>query len=430
MSVIESPAHGLPRKLKYAFILQATTAICAVVVGAYVASMVALGDWSQRSLREEAAYFWQRRAADPTHTPPDGRLLHGYFLTMGGDTADLPAPLRYLPVGLHELKRERVLVLVERKPPGVLYMTYQQPSLNRMVAWIVGVPGLLALIAILVSSWMTYRMSRRMVDPLAWLAQEVRRWDPREPDTSKLDSAALPSDAGFETRQLAGALQRMGQRMREFVRRERNFTRDASHELRTPLTVIRVASDLMQDDAELPQRAHRSLARIRRATRDMEAVIDAFLILARESDVEPQRETFDVHEVVYEEVEKARALVQGRPIELHLTENAQPRLHASPRVLAVMLGQLLRNACMFTEQGEIEVILDSTSVRVRDTGIGMTPDILAQAYDPFYRADIANPERKGMGLAIVARLGERFGWPVEIDSQPGLGTLATIRFDR
>ena len=68
--------------------------------------------------------------------------------------------------------------------------------------------------------------------------------------------------------------------MREaFVARERNFTRDASHELRTPLTVIRVASDLMQSDPDLPERAHRSLARIQRAGRDMEAVIDAFLLL-------------------------------------------------------------------------------------------------------------------------------------------------------
>ena len=80
------------------------------------------------------------------------------------------------------------------------------------------------------------------------------------------------------------------------------------------------------------------------------------------------------------------------------------------------------------ERGEVEVTLEHDRISVRDTGIGMDADTLAQAYDPFYRADVAHPDRKGMGLAIVARLGERFGWPVWIESEPGRGTLAVIRF--
>ena len=42
----------------------------------------------------------------------------------------------------------------------------------------------------------------------------------------------------------------------------------------------------------------------------------------------------------------------------------------------------------------------------------MSPETIAKAFDPFYRADFARPEGKGMGLSIVRRLGERFGWPV------------------
>lgn len=428
MAPIKAPAHGLPRKLKYAFVLQATMAIVAIVLGAYLASTVALREWSQRSLLEEADYFWEQRRIDPAHPVPHGQLLRGHFVATANGPVDVPATLRDLPEGIHDLDPEQLLVLVQRRGDGTLYLSYQQPRLNRMLLWVELVPVLLALLAILGTSWFAYRMARRMVDPLAWLAQQVGRWNPAEFATSKLDASALPEGAGVETRQLASALQSMGQKLRDFVRRERNFTRDASHELRTPVTVIRVAADLMQDDPDLPQRSHRSLERIRRATRDMEAVIDAFLILARDASVEPQRETFDVHEVVYEEVEKARALLEGKPVELHLHENAQPRLHASPRVLSVMLGHLLRNACTFTERGEIDVVLEKDRISVRDTGIGMCANTLARAYDPFYRADIANPERKGMGLAIVARLGERFGWPVQIDSEPGEGTLAIIRF--
>jgi signal transduction histidine kinase len=82
----------------------------------------------------------------------------------------------------------------------------------------------------------------------------------------------------------------------------------------------------------------------------------------------------------------------------------------------------------FTDAGRIELQLTPDSIEVRDTGIGMTPETLMKAFDPFYRADPGRQEGRGMGLSIVRRLGERFGWPVSLDSEPGKGTVATIRF--
>ena len=58
----------------------------------------------------------------------------------------------------------------------------------------------------------------------------------------------------------------------------------------------------------------------------------------------------------------------------------------------------------------------------------MDAGTLQRAFDPFYRADPDNVTGKGMGLSIVRRLGERFGWPVSLDSEPGQGTTATIHF--
>jgi signal transduction histidine kinase len=419
--------RGLPHRLRFAFLAQVAMASLVILAGAYVALSVAKHDVAARALQDEAAYYWQQRAADPGRDAPDGALLHGYAVPIGASAAALPEELRNLAPGLHDLPD--MLVLVQYHDDVQLYLTYPRSRIDQISLQLVLVPVLLALFAVAVSSWLTYRMARRMTSPLHWLAREVQHWDPRDPDTSALAPDKLPIDAGIETRQLAGALQRMGERMRQFVHRERDFTRDASHELRTPLTVIRVASDLMQSDPDLPERAHRSLARVQRAARDMEGVIDAFLLLARESEVEPQREDFDVRDVVGEEVEKARPLLAGKPVELTVTERASPRLHASPRVLAVMLGNLLANACVFTQRGKVEVVLAADRVVVRDTGIGMAPDTLQRAFDPFFRGDQANPGGRGMGLSIVRQLGERFGWPVSLESAQGQGTTATIRFN-
>jgi signal transduction histidine kinase len=240
----------------------------------------------------------------------------------------------------------------------------------------------------------------------------------------------IPGEADGEVGQLTSALRSLTRRTRDLVARERDFTRDASHELRTPLTVIRVATDMMLADEDIPARGHRTLQRIQQAGRDMEAIIDAFLILAREHGHAPLTEDFDVAVVVDEEVEKARPLLAGKPVELEVVATASPRLHASPRVLAVMLGQVLDNACVFTERGRIEVRIEPGSLVVVDTGIGMPPGVLHRAWDPFYRADRVNPSGKGMGLSIVRRLADRFDWKVTLDSTPGVGTVVTIDFAR
>src|SRR3546814_16652199 len=93
-----------------------------------------------------------------------------------------------------------------------------------------------------------------------------------------------------------------------------------------------------------------------------------------------------------------------------------------------MLGQVMDNACVFTEHGRIEVRLEAGRVVVTDTGIGMAPEVLRKVWAPFYRADRVSPSGKGMGLSIVRRLGGRFRWPVTLDSAPGAGTVGSSEF--
>jgi signal transduction histidine kinase len=226
--------------------------------------------------------------------------------------------------------------------------------------------------------------------------------------------------------QLGDALRDLAERTRQLVQRERDFTRDASHELRTPLTVIRVATDMMRADPEVPEKMRRPLQRVQRAGQDMEAVIDAFLILAREAEAAPHLDEFDACEIAWESAEKARRVLEDKPVELDVVCDASPRLLALPRVLTVMLDNLLGNACNFTEQGRIELRVCADRLVVTDTGIGMSAETLQRAYEPFYRADQFGARGKGMGLSIVHRLGERFGWPVTLESVPGEGTTATI----
>lgn len=296
------------------------------------------------------------------------------------------------------------------------------------MSWLSATAIVIALVAVVCVTWMGYRATRRVVAPMDWLLNEVSRWDPQRPDTSALAPGNVPSALQGDARKMADALHALGQRLETHVARERDFTRDASHELRTPLTVIRVATDLIGHDEGLSARSRRSLARIQGATESMESLMSALLLLARDRSVPLETEEFAVREVLEHELEKVRPQLQDKGVAVVLEVHADPILQAPPRVLQVMLGNLLSNAVRFTDAGTVHVRLLQDRVEIEDTGIGMDAAALARAFEPFYRASIEQPVGPGLGLSIAQRLGQRCGWPLQLTSVPGQGTRARILF--
>ena len=420
--------YGLSRKIRIAFIVQMALASLAILLAFYVVTTLFKYSFIQTTLKDEARHFWELHQASSAQPPPNNFALRGYLVEAGYSKLSLPPHLRPLTPGFHDLMEEGQLVWVEQQPAGTLYLVYLREQATRLALWFAVLPAMLALFTIYGVTWLTYKASKRLVSPVAWLARVVSRWDPRHPDIAALAPERLPPDIQGEARQLAGALYTLGERVEAQIGREHAFTRDTSHELRTPLTVIRVASDLALQEPALSPRMERSLQRIQRSGRDMEAVIDAFLILARDADIEPQREWFDVCEVVQAEAESARVLLGAKPVVLEVQCDAQPQLYAPPRVLHVVVGNLLRNACNYTDRGRIAVTIEADAVVVEDTGIGMSTEALARAFEPFYRAAPERPMGTGLGLSIVRRLCDRFGWTVVLDSIPDRGTRVAVRF--
>lgn len=426
-----SAKSGLRRKIWVAFILQGAAISFAAVLGVYGASAILKHVLIQRALQEEAAHFWQRRRADPHAEVPDTYNMTGYLRQPGVDAARLPVELRPLAPGFHSLPKAHggSLVLVDRQRSGEqLYLLFKQGQVDSLAFWFGMAPLALVLVVIYAIAWSTYRSSRRAVSPVIWLANQVRHWNPKCPDASRLDADNLPADMEGETLVLASSLHDFACRIEQFVERERDFTRDASHELRTPLAVIRVAGDMIESDPQLSVQSRRALVRIQRSGRDMEALIEAFLILAREGDTGLPDVEFAVSEVIGEEVAKARHLLGNKPVELVLEQSCDFRLHAPPRVLSVLVCNLLRNACHYTEQGRITLAVRPGGIEIRDTGIGIHQDEVTKVFTPFYRAGERKGEGQGIGLSIVQRLSERYGWSVTLESELGRGTRVTVRF--
>lgn len=423
-----SPTETLSRKIRWIFILQGLVASLVVTLGTLYGSLVLRDTLLKQRIVDETQLTWKLVETDPDALLPQSNIYERYFVPTGSMPDNVPPQLRALPPGFHRTRDGTWrLAYVSERAEGTVYLSVAPGLPDHIVRWISILAVALSVTGIALISWLGYRRCRRIVAPVATLTDTVLAWDPRSPQLTRFDSPEFRGENTYEVAHLGDALASMSRRVEEYVDRERNFTRDASHELRTPVTVVRVASDLLSTE-DLSPRGERSLRRLRQATDDMEVLIDAFLVLARHPDIPVDSEDVSVQEVVHEEAASARECLEGKPVNLVVLATADPQINSPPRVIGVIVSQLLRNACHFTEEGSVQIEVLADRVEVRDTGIGMDPETLAKAFDPFWRRDLSDYTAKGMGLTIAQRLAERFGWKILLESKPGHGTLATLRF--
>ena len=289
-----------------------------------------------------------------------------------------------------------------------------------MGAYNVAPPAAVVLV-IVISTLLAWFAARREWRPVRRLARLVARWDSQQSELDEAQLQRLSQHADADVAALALGLQGFSGRLADYHQRERNFTRDASHELRSPLTVIKMSVDMLADEQGVTEFGSRSIRRIKRASLEMEALVEALLILARESDVGLAAERFVVNDVLRTCLESARELLTGRPVELQLNEPARFELCGSSKVFSVLCWQLVRNACQQTERGRVVVTVSPGVVSVSNHA------------EPLVAGEVSTrgmhgADRHGFELAIAKRISDRFAWPLELQTLLGEENIARIRF--
>lgn len=221
----------------------------------------------------------------------------------------------------------------------------------------------------------------------------------------------------YEVGVIAEAFDRFMSRLEEFVERERSFTADASHELRTPLAVIQGAVEVLQQNPQLADSG--PLTRIDRASHQMAELIEALLFLARDEQAEAEsaEPNCRADQIVTEVVDAYRPLTAGKTVEISTLDACEIE---APRIaLIIAFGNLLRNALRHGGD-DIRVTLADRRLTVADNGDGMTTDELQHAFVRGYRSGPG--AGLGLGLYLVKRVADRYGWRIRLASRPEEGT--------
>ena len=225
---------------------------------------------------------------------------------------------------------------------------------------------------------------------------------------------------------------------READRRKDEFLAMLAHELRNPLAAIGNAAQLL---GKLVPEEGLEWARdvVQRQVKHLARLIDDLLDVSRISQgkIGLRKEPLDLSPIVASAVEAVRPLLEERKHELSVSlADGGLRLEADPMRIEQILVNLLTNAAKYTDAGG-RISLTSRRqgadlvIKVRDTGVGITPELLPRIFDLFAQGDrtIARSEGGlGIGLTLVQKLAAMHGGGVTAASEgPGEGSEFTVR---
>ncbi len=223
----------------------------------------------------------------------------------------------------------------------------------------------------------------------------------------------------------------------QLERAKSDFVATASHELRSPLTSIKGFVELLAA-GELPDRQREFVDIVLLSTNRLVDLVNDLLDVARveAGQMEIQCRPTALGDVVTEVATLLDPRLQSRRQALAVEVDPDlPAAWADPARVRQILTNLLTNAHLYTpEGGDIEVRLraeaDDLVLTVADSGRGMTAEQLEHAFDRFYRVDGTAAAGTGLGLPIVRSLVELHDGSIDLDSELGRGTTATVRLPR
>jgi signal transduction histidine kinase/CheY-like chemotaxis protein len=271
---------------------------------------------------------------------------------------------------------------------------------------------------------------------------ETRKFDAE--DQRLLESLATFAATAYQTRLLIAAQakanqdlqaeiaerQRAEEALREADRRKSEFLGLLAHELRNPLAPIRNAVEILRRSGGDEQKVKPATEMMQRQVGQMARLVDDLLDVSRISrgKIELRREPVELASIVHHAVEAVRPLCESMDHELTVTLPPQPAyLNADPSRLSQVVGNLLNNACKFTETGgRIRLTVEREGkqalIRVQDTGIGIAAEQLPRVFEMFMQADTSFERSRhglGIGLTLVKSVVEMHGGTVEAHS-PGV----------
>ncbi len=314
---------------------------------------------------------------------------------------------------------------------GTLYVKFSGRSLlasvdnlrSSVTGAVIAAAGLAAILALAVA----LVVSRRITRPVALLIESARAMR----DGDRQARVGPIKGAPAELAELAMTFDAMADSLADQERLRRDLVQDVAHELRTPLAVLQANCEALLDGVveHTPAQTaslHEEVMRLARIVDDLQT-----LGAAKAAALELTLAPCDLAEIARGAAEAWEASFLVKRIEL--TRSLEPvRVEADAGRLHQVISNLLGNALKYTPSGgrvalSVSSEVDHARLAVQDSGIGIAPADQERLFERLWRAGGADqPEGSGIGLAVAAELVSAHRGTIEVESEPGQGSLFVV----
>lgn len=237
----------------------------------------------------------------------------------------------------------------------------------------------------------------------------------------------LEEEGSEEIRSLICEFNQLVDELEEVEKLRENLVSDVAHELKTPITKLRGQLEGIIDGVYKADEKH--LEKIVSNIEQLEYLIERLQDMVQ---IKSGKESLKKEKVFLRNL--VDEIVSGYicdEINVRIDISDDLYINADRNKLREILDNLVSNAYKYTEKGVIEIIADSESLIIKDTGIGIAKKDIPYLFERFFRAEKSRNKISGglgLGLSIVKELVEAHGWTIEVESKEGKGTSFILRF--
>ncbi|MGC8823495.1 MAG: sensor histidine kinase [Bacteroidales bacterium] len=278
--------------------------------------------------------------------------------------------------------------------------------------------------------------TRQSLQPIKELIRQVDKIT-----ASNLHRRLTVANNKDEIAELAKTFNKMLERLEKAFETERMFVSNASHELRTPVTAIKGQIEVTLLKNRPSEEYQRVLSSILDDVNNMSTIINGFLELA-EANTEPARIKFEkvrLDELIFSVQDDLSRQNKGYSVcadfERFPEDEDSITVRGNPRLLKIMISNLIDNACKFSSNKKVTVKINYDDQRVDlkfiDEGIGIPEDEIKYIFEPLYRTrNSLGQAGSGIGLSIVNRIALLHQADVKVHSELNKGTVFHISIPR
>jgi signal transduction histidine kinase len=224
-------------------------------------------------------------------------------------------------------------------------------------------------------------------------------------------------------------------RLNEAYERQRRFAGDASHQLRTPLAALLGQVQIARRRDRSPEEYRRVLDLVQEEGARLHQIVETLLFLAQPERADLPTGVVDLAAWVPDHLRRWSDHPRAPDLHAEIAEDTPLGVRAHPALLAQLLDNLLENACKYSDPGTPVAVRvwrerGSVALGVEDRGCGLTAEDLSHVFEPFFRAEQARRASRsgvGLGLAVARRITATFGGKLDVQSEPGVGSLFVVR---